>query len=117
MDAAAGEHLPVREEDGTLVSYVHVKDLLGIAAEHRDEPVPPQLLHELITVPVDATHGVSEWLLPIARTGAGYLSVSRRISCRSSTRFGFTSTCGAMIQAADESGSTASASTPPPTER
>jgi hypothetical protein len=47
-------------------------------------------------VPVDAAHGVSEWLLPIARTGAGYLFESRRISWSSATLFGFTYTCGVV---------------------
>ena len=31
---------PVTDERGTLVSYVHVKDLLGTTAEHRADPVP-----------------------------------------------------------------------------
>lgn len=45
---------PVQDEDGTLVSYLHVKDLLAIPGEHRNEPVPARLFHELITVPTDA---------------------------------------------------------------
>lgn len=45
---------PVTDEKGTLVSYVHVKDLLGTTAEHRADPVPTAHFHELITVPEDA---------------------------------------------------------------
>lgn len=45
---------PVTSGDGTLVSYLHVKDLLGSSPEHRNDPIPPGLFHELITVPKDA---------------------------------------------------------------
>lgn len=45
---------PVTNEDGILMSYLHVKDALGTPPEHRDDPVPPALFHELITVPKDA---------------------------------------------------------------
>jgi CBS domain containing-hemolysin-like protein len=45
---------PVRDENGNLVSYLHVKDLLGIPGERRNDPVPPEYFHELITVPTEA---------------------------------------------------------------
>ncbi len=45
---------PVREDDGTMVGYLHVKDLLGIPNDGRGEPVSGGLLRELITVPADA---------------------------------------------------------------
>ncbi|SDB81240.1 Hemolysin, contains CBS domains [Raineyella antarctica] len=45
---------PGRAADGTLVGYLHVKDLLAIPPERRREPVPRELLYDLITVPADA---------------------------------------------------------------
>ena len=50
----------------------------------------------LTIVPVDAAQGVSEWLLPKARTGLGYRVVSRRIACSSSTLFGCTYSWGVV---------------------
>lgn len=45
---------PVRDEGGTMASYVHVKDLLAIPSERRHEPVPVEEFHDLITVPIEA---------------------------------------------------------------
>lgn len=45
---------PVREDDGTLIGYVHTKDLLGIPAEARHAPIPPEAVRRLTTVAADA---------------------------------------------------------------
>ena len=45
---------PVREDDGTLVGYLHAKDLLGLPAERRNEPVPPRVIRALTTVSPEA---------------------------------------------------------------
>jgi CBS domain containing-hemolysin-like protein len=45
---------PVREDDGTLVGYVHTKDLLATPAERRHAPVPQEAVRRLATVPADA---------------------------------------------------------------
>src|SRR5690625_5923936 len=38
---------PVMAADGTLVGYVHIKDLLEAAADARDEPIPSARIREL----------------------------------------------------------------------
>src|SRR5699024_7627353 len=38
---------PVTAADGTLVGYVHIKDLLEAAADARDEPIPSARIREL----------------------------------------------------------------------
>ncbi|MFI7481821.1 hemolysin family protein [Kocuria sp. M1R5S2] len=45
---------PVRAEDGALTGYVHTKDLLGVPAARRDEPIPPGAVRPLTTVAADA---------------------------------------------------------------
>ncbi|MFI7494857.1 hemolysin family protein [Kocuria sp. M4R2S49] len=45
---------PVQEDDGTLVGYVHTKDLLGIPPERRHAPVPQDAIRRLGTVAADA---------------------------------------------------------------
>ncbi|MFF0945321.1 hemolysin family protein [Kocuria sp. CPCC 205300] len=53
--AATGfSRFPVREDDGTLVGYLHTKDLLGISAERRHDPIPPGVIRRLTTVPAEA---------------------------------------------------------------
>jgi hypothetical protein len=47
-------------------------------------------------VPSDAAHGVSEWKLPIARTGLGKRSRSRSTVCSSATVRGRTSLWGVL---------------------
>lgn len=45
---------PVRDDDGTLVGYVHAKDLLGTPAERRHATVPQEAVRRLGTVPAGA---------------------------------------------------------------
>ena len=55
-EAAAVEgfsRFPVRADDGSLVGYVHIKDLLEIEAERRDLPMDPALLRALPDVRMD----------------------------------------------------------------
>ncbi len=49
------------------------------------------------TVPVDEGQGVSEWKLPMARTGLGYRSISRRTACSSATLAGVTTVRGLVV--------------------
>jgi len=44
---------PVRATTGSLVGYVHIKDLMEIAAERRDLPMDSALMRTLPDVPVD----------------------------------------------------------------
>lgn len=49
-EAAAVEgfsRFPVKADDGALVGYVHIKDLLDAAAEHRDQPIPTARIRTL----------------------------------------------------------------------
>ncbi len=38
---------PVRGDDGTYIGYLHIRDVLGIAVDRRDDPVPQAAIREL----------------------------------------------------------------------
>jgi CBS domain containing-hemolysin-like protein len=44
---------PVRDADGDLAGYIHVKDMLALPADQRDRPVPRRLIRPLATVTAD----------------------------------------------------------------
>src|SRR5690625_5819935 len=46
---------PVMAADGTLVGYVHIKDLLEAAADARDEPIPSARIRELTRIGSEQT--------------------------------------------------------------
>ncbi|SDC41417.1 Hemolysin, contains CBS domains [Geodermatophilus telluris] len=52
LEAVVAEHgfsrYPVQEDDGRLVGFVHVKDVLGIGPEGRDRPVPEEHVTPLV---------------------------------------------------------------------
>lgn len=45
---------PVTDDADGLAGYVHAKDLLGLPAEKRGEPIPAEAVRELASVPADA---------------------------------------------------------------
>jgi CBS domain containing-hemolysin-like protein len=45
---------PVQGDDGSMVGYVHVKDILSMSAEHRHETLPAGSIRPLVSVPRDA---------------------------------------------------------------
>lgn len=44
---------PVVASNGVLIGYVHVKDILDIAPDHRTEPIPGWKIRRLVTVDPD----------------------------------------------------------------
>ena len=58
LEAVVAEHgfsrYPVRDDDGELAGYVHVKDILDVPAERRDEPVPDRDVLAFVELRADA---------------------------------------------------------------
>jgi magnesium and cobalt exporter, CNNM family len=58
LEATVAEHgfsrYPVSEGDGALLGFVHVKDVLGLAADERDRPIPEELVTPLVRLAPDA---------------------------------------------------------------
>jgi CBS domain containing-hemolysin-like protein len=52
LEAAVAAHgysrYPVADDDGSLLGYVHVKDVLGLPAGERDRPIPDELVTPLV---------------------------------------------------------------------
>jgi CBS domain containing-hemolysin-like protein len=55
-------------DDGVLVGYVHVKDVLGTGPSHRDQRVPDQALKDF--VPVSPDQPLPEVLQEMRRSGS-----------------------------------------------
>ncbi len=54
LEAVVAEHgfsrYPVQAEDGSLVGFVHVKDVLGVEGEERDLPIPGDRVNRLVPI-------------------------------------------------------------------
>jgi CBS domain containing-hemolysin-like protein len=59
---------PVRADDGTLVGYVHVKDVLGAGPTSRDQPIPDQAITPFVDVSPEEP--LPEVLQEMRRSGA-----------------------------------------------
>ncbi|MCZ2803814.1 hemolysin family protein [Modestobacter sp. VKM Ac-2983] len=59
---------PMRDDDGSLVSYVHVKDVLGSGPTSRDQPVPDQAVISFVELTLDEP--LPEVLREMRRSGA-----------------------------------------------
>ncbi|GAB3317668.1 hemolysin family protein [Geodermatophilus aquaeductus] len=72
LEAVVAEHgfsrYPVQADDGSLVGFVHVKDVLGIEAAGRDRPIPEDLVNRL--VPIAPGTGLPEVLSEMRAQGA-----------------------------------------------
>jgi CBS domain containing-hemolysin-like protein len=72
LEAVVAEHgfsrYPVRDDDGALLGFVHVKDVLGIQGEGRDRPVPDE--HVTPLVPLAAGTKLPEVLAEMRAQGA-----------------------------------------------
>jgi CBS domain containing-hemolysin-like protein len=72
LEAVVAEHgysrYPVRRDDGRLVGYVHVKDVLGTGPTSRDLPVPDQALKDFVQLSPDEP--LPEVLQEMRRTGS-----------------------------------------------
>ncbi len=59
LEAVVAEHgfsrYPVRDEDGRLVGFVHVKDVLGVDAGGRDRPIPDEHITPLVPLAPNST--------------------------------------------------------------
>jgi magnesium and cobalt exporter, CNNM family len=57
LEAVVAEHgysrYPMRSVDGSLVGYVHVKDVLGTGPSSRDKPVPDQAVKDFVALSPD----------------------------------------------------------------
>jgi CBS domain containing-hemolysin-like protein len=72
LEGVVAEHghsrYPVRADDGSLVGYVHVKDVLGAGPTSRDQPIPDQAVKDFVELsPADP---LPEVLQAMKRTGA-----------------------------------------------
>ncbi|MGY1684865.1 hemolysin family protein [Geodermatophilus sp. SYSU D00867] len=72
LEAVVAEHgfsrYPVQGGDGSLVGFVHVKDVLGIDAAGRDRPIPDEHVNRL--VPIAPGTGLPEVLSEMRAQGA-----------------------------------------------
>jgi CBS domain containing-hemolysin-like protein len=72
LEGVVAEHgfsrYPVRAADGTLVGYVHVKDVLGSGPTSRDQPVPDQALNSFVDLTPDEP--LPEVLQAMRRSGS-----------------------------------------------
>jgi CBS domain containing-hemolysin-like protein len=72
LEGVVAEHgysrYPVRADDGSLVGYVHVKDVLGAGPSSRDQPVPDQALKAFVAVTSDEP--LPEVLQEMRRSGS-----------------------------------------------
>jgi magnesium and cobalt exporter, CNNM family len=59
---------PMREPDGSLSGYVHVKDVLGTGPTSRDQPIPDQAVNAFVELSPDEP--LPEVLQAMRRTGA-----------------------------------------------
>jgi CBS domain containing-hemolysin-like protein len=59
---------PLRTADGRFLGYLHVKDVLGLAGEHPDTPVPVASVRALPEVPANAK--LDEALAGLRRSGS-----------------------------------------------
>jgi CBS domain containing-hemolysin-like protein len=72
LEAAVAEHgfsrYPVREDDGALAGYVHVKAVLGVAAGARDRPIADE--HAIPFIPLQPGAGLPDVLAAMRDGGA-----------------------------------------------
>jgi CBS domain containing-hemolysin-like protein len=72
LERVVAEHgfsrYPVRTEDGTLVGYVHVKDVLGAGPTSRDQPIPDAAITPFVQV--SPAEPLPEVLQEMRRSGA-----------------------------------------------
>jgi CBS domain containing-hemolysin-like protein len=72
LEGVVAEHgfsrYPVRRDDGSLVGYVHVKDVLGTGPTSRDQPVPDQAIKDFVELTPDEP--LPEVLQEMRRSGA-----------------------------------------------
>ncbi len=72
LEAAVAEHgfsrYPVRGDDGTLVGYVHVKDVLGVEAGARDRPIADE--HVIGFIPLQPGAALPDVLAAMRDAGA-----------------------------------------------
>ena len=72
LEAVVAEHgysrYPMRGDDGSLVGYVHVKDVLGAGPAHRDQPIPDQAIKAFVEV--SAQERLPEVLQEMRRSGS-----------------------------------------------
>jgi CBS domain containing-hemolysin-like protein len=72
LEEVVGEHgysrYPMRLDDGSLVGYVHVKDVLGTGPTSRDQPVPDQAVKDFVAL--SPAEPLPEVLQEMRRTGS-----------------------------------------------
>jgi CBS domain containing-hemolysin-like protein len=72
LERVVAEHgfsrYPVRAADGTLIGYVHVKDVLGAGPTYRDQPIPDQAITPFVEVSPEEP--LPEVLQEMRRSGA-----------------------------------------------
>ncbi len=72
LEAVVAEHgfsrYPVRDDDGALLGYVHVKDVLGVEPEARDRPIADE--HVIPFIPLQPGAGLPDVLTAMRDAGA-----------------------------------------------
>jgi CBS domain containing-hemolysin-like protein len=72
LEAVVAEHgfsrYPVRDDDGALLGYVHVKDVLGVDAEARDRPIADE--HVIPFIPLEPGAALPDVLAAMRDAGA-----------------------------------------------
>jgi CBS domain containing-hemolysin-like protein len=65
---------PVQADDGRYIGYLHIRDVVGVPEDRRDEPVPANRIRQLPVLPIDIT--LRSALDQMRRAGAHLAQVS-----------------------------------------